>query len=349
MAGGGGTRLWPASTAQRPKQLMPGLPELGSTLLSATVARLEDLVNREDVWVVTTEDQVEGIRATLPFLRPEQIVTEPFGRNTAPAVMLAAIEVRARLGDDADDATLIALPADHFVGDAAGFRAHLSTACAHAEAADTVATLGIEPARPDTGYGYMERGPAPRGNVEGDGGIAAYPALRFVEKPDLETAREYLEAGCFFWNAGIFAMPLPRIERDFARLCPATWTALTEKTPAQAYAEIEAAPIDVAVMEKLDDIIVVPADVGWSDLGSWQSIAQSLPKDEAGNVVRSGDDARTAVIDATDCVVWNEDATVGVMGVSGLAVVAVGGRVLVCRLDQAQRVRAIVDALTPTD
>jgi mannose-1-phosphate guanylyltransferase len=240
---------------------------------------------------------------------------------------------------------VIALPADHFVADPAGFRSHLAAACAHAEAGDTVATLGIEPSRPDTGYGYMERAAEARANVDGDGGISAYRAVRFVEKPDLQTARGYLETGRFFWNAGIFAMPVSRIERDFARLCPDAWTALREETPQQAYANIEAAPIDVAVMERLADIVVVPADVGWSDLGSWESIAQALPRDDAGNVVRTGDKARTAVVDATNCLVWNEDATVGVLGVTGLAVVAVGGRVLVCPLDQAQRVRAVVDAL----
>lgn len=349
MAGGGGTRLWPASIPTRPKQVIPGLPDSGATLLSATAARLEPLVRREDVWVVTTQDQVDGVRDALPFVDQSRIVVEPFGRNTAPAVALSLVQMRARLGDDADEVTVIALPADHFVGDPAGFRAHLGAACAHAEAANTVATLGIEPARPDTGYGYMERGNDPRSPVTGDEGVPVYPALRFVEKPDLETARQYLATGRFVWNAGIFAMPLPRIERDFARLCGDTWRALHDAAPAEAYARIEAAPIDVAVMEKLDDIVVVPTAVGWSDLGSWASIADALAGDDAGNVVRTGANARTAVLDARDCVVWNEDATVGVIGVSGLAVVAAGGRILVCALDQAQRVRALVDALRDDD
>lgn len=357
MAGGGGTRLWPASTGARPKQVMEGLPEVGATLLGATLQRLEGLVDPQDVHVVTTRDQVEGVHRALPSLSDEQVIAEPFGRNTAPCVALFAVHLRARLGAEAGEATIIALPADHFVADASGFRKALEAACLHAEAEDTIATLGIEPSRPDTGYGYMERDASPRPAVSGDHGVAAYRALRFVEKPDAATARQYLDGGRHLWNAGIFVMPVARLESDLARHCGATWSALDpvrkalaahtdpEDATRRAYQTVEAAPIDIALAEKLDDIVVVPADVGWSDLGTWQSIAGSLPTDSSGNVVHLGEAAKSAILDTSDSVIWNEDGTVGVLGVSGLAVVVSEGRVLVCTLDRAQEVRRLVETL----
>lgn len=355
MAGGGGTRLWPASSPDSPKHVLPGLPELGSTLLSATVDRLDGLIGLDDVFVITTADQTELVTKALPNLPRANVLAEPYGRNTAPCVALSVVTLRARLGAAANEVTVVALPADHFVGDPAAFRDHLRVACEQAEGGQTVATLGIQPTRPDTGYGYMERD----ASALGEDSIPSYRALRFVEKPDADTAKRYVESGHFLWNAGIFAMPLPRIERDFARLCPQTWSALqpvaealgagndpTEITKT-AYASVDAAPLDIAVMEKLDDIVVVPADVGWSDLGSWESIAGSLAHQKNGNVVRSGSLAKTEIIDSTDTVVWNDDGTVGVLGVSGLAVVVSGGKVLVCSLERAQDVRALAKALDP--
>ena len=355
MAGGGGTRLWPASSKARPKQLIPGMPEPGSTLLGATVRRLEGLVSLDRIFVVTTREQVDGIRKVLPDLPADHVIAEPFGRNTAPCVALAAVHLSAHAGDS--NPTLIVLPADHYVGDETGFRNHLSAACAHAEAADTVVTLGIEPDHPETGYGYMERTEEALEAVTGDGGLPVFAAKRFVEKPDAVTASQYVASGRFVWNAGIFVMPLKRAVRDFATHTPETWTSLArvgealaqgiDPGPAasDAYGEIEPAPIDVAVMEKLTDIRVVPASVGWSDLGSWQSIAAIARRDKMGNAKVDGDGAATQILDSEGCLVWNEDASVGIIGVKDVAVVVSHGRVLVCPLDRAQEVRAIAKAL----
>lgn len=358
MAGGGGTRLWPASWPSRPKQLIPGLPQPGATLLGATLQRLEGLVRREDVWVVTTAPQVEGIRLAAPDVPEHQILVEPIGRNTAPCVALAARHLEARTDDE--DVTMIVLPADHHVRDVAGFRRHLEAACLHAERRDTVATLGIEPDRPETGYGYMERDPAALPPIEGDHGVAAHRALRFVEKPDEATARAYLEAGRYAWNAGIFCMPLRRCVADFGRCVPQTWAALAPvgqavadgassetlaEVVSRAYASIASEPIDVAVMEKLDDIVVVPASVGWTDLGSWASMTDLGAADASGNVVLGQPDVPVELIDTTDCLVWTEGARVGVVGLKGIAVVTAGDAVLVCPIDQAQQVRDIARAM----
>jgi mannose-1-phosphate guanylyltransferase len=357
MAGGGGTRLWPASTPDRPKQLMALRPDDSSpatSLLGATIDRLEGVVDPARAYVVATKDQVEPIRRAVPSLGEDQIIAEPFGRNTAPCIALAVKHLRARLGAKAEEATLIALPADHDVTNAPAFRAHIACASAHAEAADVVVTLGIEPDRPETGYGYIERGREPLEAVPGDEGIPVFTGLRFVEKPDLERAREFLEAGCFLWNAGIFVMPLGRIAAEFERHCASTWAALEPVQAAllrgaeegarateEAYAKIEPAPIDIAVMEKITDLRVVPASVGWFDLGSWQSVHMALEQDADENVVVRGN-----VTDTRESLVWNDDPNVevNVLGMTGVAVVASAGKVLVLPLERAQDVRGLAKA-----
>lgn len=358
MAGGGGTRLWPASTSSRPKQLIPDVPRPGQTLLAATIERLEGLVAPEDLWIVTTRSQVDGIRAAAPDVAPGQILVEPLGRNTAPCLALAARHLAHRYDEDSEDVTMIALPADHHVRDPAGFRRHLRAACLQAESRDTIATLGIEPDRPETGYGYMERDPSPLPAVAGDDGVLAHRALRFVEKPDRHTAERYLAEGHHAWNAGIFCMPLRRIIRDFDRCIPATWRALdqvrsallldagaVDDATAKAYAAIEGAPIDTAVMEQLDDIVVVPAAVGWTDLGAWPSMVQLGEPDPRGNVILGQPDAPVLLRDSANCLLWSEGARVGVIGLDGVAVIVSGDAVLVCPLERAQEVKAMAKAM----
>lgn len=349
--------MWPASTPDRPKQLMalrPDHPSRAISLLGATIERLEGVVDPKRAYVVATKDQAEMILRAVPSLGEDQIIAEPFGRNTAPCIALAVKHLRARLGERADSATLIALPADHDVTNAAAFRAHIACASVHAEGADVVVTLGIEPDRPETGYGYIERGREPLASVAGDEGIPVFEGLRFVEKPDIERAREFLAAGCFLWNAGIFVMPLRRIAAEFERHCASMWAALDPvqaalarsadegaKAAEEAYAKIEPAPIDIAVMEKVSGLRVVPANVGWFDLGSWQSVHMALEQDERENVVVRGN-----VIDTTGSLVWNDDPTVevNVLGMKGVAVVASAGKVLVLPLDRAQDVRQLAKA-----
>ena len=352
MAGGGGTRLWPASTADRPKQLLD--PLLGadtSSLLQATATRLHTLVEPVDTWVVTTGAQRAGVAAALPDVPPHQILAEPVGRNTAPCIALALRHLRARLGADAS-ATIIALPADHLVTDVPGFRRHLAAACATAETHDRIVTLGIQPDRPDTGYGYIEQRRDP---VEERDGLPVFRVARFVEKPDLARAQEFLDAGRFLWNAGIFVMPMGAIEGAFAQHCAATWDALDGITAAPdvdaatraAYDRIESAPIDIAIMEKLEDLLVLPSSFGWTDLGSWEAVLGVSRLDAGGNAVVSRQGATTVVHDAHDCLVWNEDGTVGVIGLEGVVVIVSRGRVLVCPTDRAQDVREIVARLPP--
>jgi mannose-1-phosphate guanylyltransferase/mannose-6-phosphate isomerase len=307
----------------------------------------------EHVLVVTIDEQVGAVRDALPELPLDNIVVEPFGRNTTACIALAVRTLQGRFPGEVNP-TLLVLPADHHVRDQEAFRRHLRAACAHAEAADAVVTLGITPDRPATGFGWIERGEAPLPGVEHDEAVSAHAALRFVEKPNAETAQRYLDEGRWLWNAGIFVMPTSRIASELARLAPTIWHPIADATPgypfaavhlADAYDRVPSLAIDVAVMEKLADLRVIPADVGWNDIGSWSAVLEILPRDEHGNATMNGAGARTFVTHGRDVLVWNEGGDVAVLGVTGVAVVVRDGRVLVCAVERSQDVRHAVDGL----
>ncbi|MGB1699184.1 MAG: mannose-1-phosphate guanylyltransferase, partial [Nannocystaceae bacterium] len=271
MAGGAGTRLWPASHADRPKHIIPGLGAGGASLLQSTLDRIAPIIPAANVRIVTTEAQVDPILAAAPSLTRAQMIVEPEGKNTAPCLALVAAVLEA---NTSPDTTLCILPADHAVADRDAFLRSLSAACDLATARDTICTLGIRPTSPSTGYGYMQHRDAPLPAVA-EGGPAAHEVIRFTEKPDAATAAEFLTSGDYVWNAGIFVTPLGRLLRDLRRHCASTLTplqtALAETSEggnpnaaiARAYASVEAAPIDIALMEKLDDLCVVRCDAGW--------------------------------------------------------------------------------------
>ena len=340
MAGGGGTRLWPASTPERPKQLFDPLLA-GKSLLRRTVERLEGFVEPDGLWVVTTREQHAQVVEALPEVAQQHVIAEPRGRNTAPAIALAV----RRLAADHPDATLVALPADHHVRDPKRFRECLGAAAAHAEAAHCLVTLGIEPDHPATGYGWIERSEDALDPVPGDEGVRAFGARRFVEKPDVAHAREYLSSGRWLWNAGIFVMPVVRIATELATHCPETWEALATLPLEEAYDRIEGEPIDTAVMEKQHDLRVVPADVGWTDLGSWRAVLAISPRDEQGNAIAVADAAPPVLLDCVGTLAWSDGVQVAVVGGRDIAVICTNGRVLVCPLDRTQDVRRVVEML----
>ena len=323
MAGGAGTRLWPASTAARPKHLVDPLG-VGMSLLRATIERAKGVAPIERSFVVTTQDQHERVAKALPELAPSQFILEPVGRNTAPCIALSVVELRKRVAD-ADASVLVVLPADHHIADAEGFVGLLKAGVAWASEHNRIVTLGIEPDRPATGFGYIERADEPIAGPVSD-------VVRFVEKPDLARAREFLQSGRFLWNAGIFVMPVRRIAEELERHCPATWNGLHD------YANVPAEPIDTAVMEKQTDLVVIPARVGWTDLGSWASVYDLATKDGSGNAVIG---PAAILEDATGCLVWSDGARVGAVGVQDLVIVHADGKLLVCPRDRAQDVRRI--------
>ncbi len=367
MAGGGGTRLWPASTQDRPKQLMSLLParsgETSDSLLAATVSRIRDVIETRDVYVVTTANMADTVAADVPALERAQIIGEPMGRNTAPCVALAYHSIVARLrargwsGQRIDQAVLTIMPADHHIAQPARFLAALRAAVAHARSESTFVTLGIPPDHPSTAYGYIERGDEPVTLPDGpvSGRPITYPGVRFVEKPDTARAAAYLETGRYLWNAGLFVVRLGTLRAAFEQHAPAIWSALAECETAEtvdtrarvaeaAYASIEAVAFDIAIMERLPRFRVVLADVGWTDLGSWRAVHALLPHDARGNA--SAGARQVALVDCDDSMVWSEDADVAVIGLEGVAVICSGGRVLVCPLERAQEVRAAAKRMT---
>lgn len=333
LAGGSGTRFWPLSRKHRPKQLLALEGE--TTLLRDTVERLRPLVEPEAIWICTTEALAEAIRRDVPEVPAEQILMEPEGRNTAPAI---GWSVRS-MPEAARQGVIAVLPADHRVGDPESFRATLEQAAQAVEREDRVMTLGVTPRWAETGYGYLELEPA-----AGEEGLRQL--RRFVEKPTAEKAEEFVRAGNYLWNAGIFLFRGTTLLSVLERLQPELSRGLEEiaaapKRLGALYGRLPADSIDYAVMEKLDEISTLPLDCGWSDLGSWSALDEILPRDEAGNTGR-GD---VLAIEARDNLLFSDAGTIAVLGVEGLVVVRTGDTVLVMPKERAQEVRKIVSEL----
>jgi mannose-1-phosphate guanylyltransferase len=333
LAGGSGTRFWPLSRRSVPKQLLALDGE--ATLLQRTAARLAPLVGPESLWVCTTEALAEAVAAQLPQVPREQILAEPEGRNTAPAIAWAAASMpRERRAEP-----LLVLPADHRMEDDAAFRRVLGTAAAEA-AGGRVLALGVTPRWVETGYGYLELGEPL------DGGSGLRRVRRFVEKPDRERAAAFLAGGRHLWNAGIFAFRGDLLLALVERHLPALATGLDAIAAAperlsELYRELPAISIDHGVMEKLDEIATLPLDCGWSDLGSWEALAEVLPADAAGNAAHG----EVVTVDTRDSLLWSDQGTVAVLGLEGVVVVRTGDAVLVMPKSRSQEVRALVEAL----
>lgn len=333
LAGGSGTRFWPLSRKHRPKQLLALEGE--RTLLRDTVERLRPLVGPESIWICTTQALAEAVRRDVPEVPTEQILLEPEGRNTAPAIgwSIRSMPEEARRG------VVAVLPADHRVGDGESFRATLEQAARAVEREDRVMTLGVTPRWAETGYGYLELEPE-----AGEGGLRRL--RRFVEKPTAEKAAEFVRAGNYLWNAGIFVFRGTTFLSVLERLQPELSRGLEEIAAAperlgELYARLPADSIDYAVMEKLDEISTLPLDCGWSDLGSWSALDEILPRDEHGNTGR-GD---VLAVEARDNLLFSDAGTIAVLGVEGLVVVRTGDTVLVMPKERAQEVRKIVSEL----
>jgi mannose-1-phosphate guanylyltransferase len=346
MAGGSGTRFWPLSRRSRPKQFLPLAGD--EPLLAATVARLPPLTTPDRIYVVCGPQHSAAARRMLPQLPKDAFIVEPCARNTAPCVGLAAIHVATR-----DPRGIIAmLPADHHVARADAFRETLAAAARLAEAG-SIATIGIRPSRPETGYGYLKLGPrlAAGGKAKK---LQAHKVERFVEKPDLVTAARYLADGGYLWNSGIFVFRSDVILEEIHRAMPvlgeqldviqrAIGTPNYAKVLRRVFPDCPSISIDYGVMEKSHRIAVVPADFGWSDVGSFAALPDVRATDHLGNLAE-GD---ALVIDGRDNVVLaGGDRPVAVIGLDGVVVVDAGDAILVCRRDRAQDVRKAVEELS---
>ena len=342
LAGGRGERFWPLSTARRPKQLLALVGD--RPMISQTVARLDGLVPLERVLVVTNAETVAVTRELLPELPPANIFGEPVGRDTAAAVALSAALVRAR----DPDAAFAILPADHVIAEPDRFRGALEAVFRVAQREDVLMVIGIPPTAPLSSFGYIEAD-APRLEM---GGRSFYAVRRFVEKPDVETARRYLAEGRYFWNAGMFVWSLAALDRALARHAPrfaelALGLAQAARRPGfdeavrAAYAGIEKISIDYALMEKADNILMLPADFHWDDVGSWTALRNHFPPDDRDNVA-IGD---CVALDAEGNTVYSPGRLTALLGVRDLVVVQAEGVTLICRSDRAEHVKRLVQQL----
>lgn len=338
MAGGTGTRFWPASRKARPKQLLPLAPGDERTLLRATVDRIAPLVPAERVVIVTSEALADMTAAALPDVPRAQILAEPTGRNTAPCVGWAAAFVR-RLDPDA---VMLVLPADHHIADEDAFVGVLRRGL-EAAAGGAIVTVGIQPTRPETGYGYLEVGELVAEGI--------HRARRFVEKPNLQRAEQFVAAGTYLWNSGMFLFRadvildairahLPGLAGLLDEIDRAAASGDEASTVARTYPEMPKVSIDHGVMEKVDEVQVVPGSFGWSDLGSWTTAWELAGRDEHDN---AGD---AIFIDASGNFASAPDGKlVAVVGASDLVIVDTPDALLVVPRERAQDVRAIVDEL----
>jgi mannose-1-phosphate guanylyltransferase len=344
LAGGSGTRFWPASREQRPKQFLSLTGE--QPLIERTCTRLEGLVPWERILVVAPEAQAELVRAALPRLPRENLVLEPFGRNTAACVALAALH----LADRHRDSVQLVLPADHFVEPVEALRRSLAIAAEEAAAGDSLITFGIRPRYPATGYGYIELGE----EVWRRDGAPIHAVQRFVEKPDRTRAEGFLATGRFLWNSGMFAWRTHAVLDAFRRFGPELVRALEDGrakgTLSAAYQRLPSVPVDVAILERAPNVRVLPIEFTWSDVGSWNALAEVLAPDASGNYPALRGGAQHIALDSEGCVVFGDGPEViATIGVGDLIVVRAGDATLVCPRDRAEDVKKIVERLRDQD
>jgi mannose-1-phosphate guanylyltransferase len=346
MAGGVGSRFWPRSREKSPKQL---LNILGTgTMIQNTVSRIKPLIPAANIMIVTNKVQKSLVMKQLPEIPEDNIIVEPFGRNTAPCIGLAAHFVERR----DPHAVMVVLPADHVITDEKEFLRIIKLGINIADEADSLVTIGIPPDRPETGYGYIQviddddpQNPYP--------GMGVYRVKTFAEKPALETAKQFLASGDFFWNSGMFIWRVDKILKEIARLLPemsaeldrideAFETPQYQNTLETAYHVIRGISIDYGVMEKASSVFVIKGNFGWSDVGSWDEVSRLSMKDSHSNNVTG----KVFLQDTTDSIVYSsEDTFVATIGVDDLIVIATGDAVLVCKKGKSQEVKEIVDYL----
>ena len=339
MAGGVGSRFWPMSTAEKPKQFIDVLG-VGRTLLQLTLDRFEGICDPQNVWVVTNEKYADIVRQQLPEVPAGNVLCEPCRRNTAPCI--AYVSWRIKKKDP--KANVVVTPSDHIVVNGEEFRRVVNQCMKFTSETDSIVTLGMKPTRPETGYGYIQADlstSSPR-NKE------IFRVDSFREKPSQEKAMEYIRNKSYFWNAGIFIWGVgtivnafrvyqPAINRVFESLLPVYGTPWEQEEINKRFPECESISVDYAIMEKAEEIFVCPADFGWSDLGTWGSLLAQTKKDLYGNSV-IGENVN--LYDTHNSIIHTLDhKRVVVQGLDGYIVAESDGRLLICKLSEEQRIR----------
>lgn len=339
LAGGAGTRLWPRSRAALPKQLLALTG--GDTMMQATVKRILPLVPLEHIFIATNQAYGPLIKEQLPGLPAANIIEEPSSKNTAPCIGLAAAHMR-RLDPEA---VMASLHADHFITDEEGFRQALLAAAEVAKEGYLV-TLGITPDKPETGYGYIQRGP----EIGHYNNHAVYQVSRFLEKPDLATAERFVASGEYYWNSGIFVWQLSTLLQAFSAHMPEFYSQLGQIEQALAAGQmidaiwqtIRSESIDVGIMERAAKVAVVPVNFGWNDVGSWAAIHEINIKDEHGNVALG---AEHLAVDTRGTLVQGNGRLIATIGLEDVVIVDSDDALLICAKDKVQDIKKVVEWL----
>lgn len=339
MAGGVGSRFWPMSTTERPKQFIDILG-VGRSLLQLTFDRFKDICPAENVWILTNKTYADLVREQLPEVPSSNILLEPCRRNTAPCI--AYVSWRIKSFDP--KANVVVTPSDHIVTNPEEFRRVIKSCLQFTAETDAIVTLGMTPTRPETGYGYIQAdlsSSSPR-NKE------IFRIDSFREKPDAETAKRYIQQSNYFWNAGIFVWSVktivnafrvysPSISKIFENMLPIYGTAEEQQQIDEKYPECENISVDYAIMEKAEEIFVQPANFGWSDLGTWGSLLEQTKKDLYGNSLIG---QNINVFDTHNCIIHTtQERKVIIQGLDNCIVAEKDGALLICKLAEEQRIR----------
>ena len=339
MAGGVGSRFWPMSTTERPKQFIDVLG-VGKSLLQLTVERFKGIVDAENVWVVTNQKYADTVSQQLPDMPRDHILCEPCRRNTAPCIAYVSWRIKSK----DPKANIVVSPSDHIVIDIPEFRRVISDCLAFTADSDAIVTLGMKPTHPETGYGYIQADLSSKSlrNKE------IFRVDSFREKPDLETAKQYIQEKNYFWNAGIFIWNVstivnafriyqPQLAKIFESLLPIYNTEREQEEINRLFPECENISVDYAIMEKAEEIFVCPANFGWSDLGTWGSLLQQSKKDLYGNA-RIGQDIQ--LFESRNCIIHTtQEKKVVVQGLDGYIVAENDDTLLICKLSEEQRIK----------
>ena len=339
MAGGVGSRFWPMSKSSFPKQFLDIL-NTGKTLIQSTYDRFANFIPEENIYVVTSREYVEIVQQQLPQIPAENILAEPERKNTAACVAYFSFKLKKMN----PNANFIVAPSDHLIGDLDLFEETCLKALNYTETHDAFVTLGIQPNHPNTGYGYIQKGEM--SNTKG-----VFEVKRFTEKPDRETAKEFLMSGEYFWNSGIFIWKAEDIVQAFwehvkhiydlfHEALPAMGTPAEEEAIEKAYSECRSISIDYAIMEKAKNVYVIPSYFQWNDLGTWNSAWENFSKDEALNASNS---KSTILVDSKGCLVHsNEDKLMVIGGLEDLIIVNTPQALLICKKENEQQIKEYV-------
>jgi len=343
MAGGRGERFWPKSRKNMPKQFL-SLTDDGKTMIQLTVERILPLVNMEDIYISTNQDYKQLVLQQLPLIPEENIICEPIGKNTAPCIGLGAVHISRKY----EDAVMLVLPSDHLIKYTSMFISTLKDACTVAQEGENLVTIGITPDFPETGYGYIKFNPDKMDDVTG----RAFAVDRFVEKPNLETAKEYLATEQYLWNSGMFVWKVSSILNDIKEFMPEIYDGLMKIKNAEGkenyegvlikeFSGFESESIDYGIMEKADNIYIIPGTFGWDDVGSWLAVERITKTNEFGNAVKGN----IITVNTKNSIIQGADKLIAAVGIENIIIVDTDDATLVCSKDSAADIKKVLENL----